>query len=275
MCVLYLAIPIGFGWYASVRQPASVSNPPEGFSNIILTAKDGIKLRTWYKPPENGAVIILIHGATGSRENVRPYAHMLAENGFGVITFDLRGNGESGGDGNSFGWECNQDVGAVVEYLLKKDDINTIGGLGISLGGEILLGTISDYPEIKAVISDGATYRSTDDYTILSSSRNLLRSWTTRLMYASVQLFSEDKPPITMLNSIKQADNTDLLLIAAGNVSKEIEYNTYYKESAPDRTDLWIVPGVGHTGAYNQYQEEYEKRVIEFLKAHLLNSNIK
>lgn len=101
--IFYLVIPMGFGWYASLRQPSSVGEPPEGFNNLTLTASYDVKLAAWYAPPKNGVAIILIHGATGSRENIRPYAHMLAGNGLGVLAFDLRGHGESGGGGNALG----------------------------------------------------------------------------------------------------------------------------------------------------------------------------
>ena len=264
--ILYLAIPIGFGGYASVRHSAPVGDPPEGFKELTLTTNDGVKLAAWYAPPKNGAAIVLIHGATGSRENIRPYAHMLAGNGFGVLAFDLRGHGESGGGGNAFGWEGTRDVNAAMAYLLEQDNIEAIGGLGISLGGEVLLGAASASPELKAIVSDGASHRSTDDYLILPSQRSLFRSWTTRLMYVSTHLFSGDTPPITMLDSIEGSQGTPLLLIAAGNDSKEIDYNSRFLEAAGPGSELWIVPDVGHTGAYQRYPDDYMKRILAFFE---------
>ena len=112
-------------------------------------------LAGWYKPPLNGAVIILIHGAGGSREGMRPYAAMLARHGYGVLALDLRGHGASTGRTNRFGWQGTQDVGAAVAFLQARDEVKAIGGLGSSLGGEVLLGAASKYPALKAIAADG------------------------------------------------------------------------------------------------------------------------
>ncbi len=236
--IVYIAFPIAAGWYATWRHPMKIEQTPEGFNDIELTTSDGIKLAAWYAPPENGAVILLLHGSTSSRNSIDNYAKMLSDNGFGVLAFDLRGHGDSGGKGNAYGWSGLLDVGAAMDYLKNQADVKLVGGLGLSLGGEILLGAASTYPEIKAIISDGATYRSIDDYLILPSRRNLIRSWTTRLMYASVQVFSGETPPIRMMDSMKEARDTNFFLIAAGDVDKEIEYNTCYLDAVGERAEL-------------------------------------
>jgi len=81
----------------------SVGAPTAGFTEIELAAEDGVTLKAWYAPATNGAAIILLHGAGGSREGVRDHATMLAENGYGVLALDMRGHGESGGTTNRFG----------------------------------------------------------------------------------------------------------------------------------------------------------------------------
>ena len=268
--IVYIVFPIAMGWYATWRSPATVGEAPEGFDNLEIIASDGVKLAAWYAPPENGAVIVLLHGAGGSRESIRGYAKMIKDNGFGVLAFDLRGHGESGGSGNRYGWEGTRDVGAALDFLKKQIDVKAVGGLGISVGGEILLGAASTYPEMKAIVSDGATYRSIDDYLILPSRRNLIRSWTTRVMYVSVDLFSGGTPPVRLLDSITEAQNTKFFLIAAGDVDKEIEYNTCFRDAAGQEAELWVAPKVEHIGAYNRYPEEYEEHVISFYHALLL-----
>ncbi len=269
---LYLLLPVGFGIYASVRLPSSVAYPPEGFETITLNTSDGVKLEAWYKPSNNGAAVILIHGATSSREGVRSYATLLADNGFGVLAIDLRGHGKSGGEANAFGWKSVLDVGAAVAYLSNQDTVESIGGLGISLGGEALLGAISAYPELRAVVSDGATHRSIEDYLILPSRQSLIRSWTTRVMYSSVRLFCGEKPPLTMLESISAAKENKLLLIAAEDEGDEVEYNNIFLEAAGERAELWVVPKVGHTGAYERYPEQYGSRIVNFFRSSLLNN---
>lgn len=97
--LVYVAVPVGFGIYATRRFAHEVGEPPERFEEVSLRTEDGVDLAAWYTPPENGAAIVLVHGATSSREAIRGYAEMLKQNGYGVLAFDLRGHGESGGDG--------------------------------------------------------------------------------------------------------------------------------------------------------------------------------
>lgn len=270
--IIYIVVPIGFGWYASLKYPSKVDTAPEGLDDITLTTSDGVKLKAWYAPPNNNTVIILIHGGTGSRNSIRPYVNMLTKNGFGVLAFDIRGHGESTGHGNACGWEGEIDVETALNFLSKQKKVNAIGGLGISLGGEILLGSASKYPEIKAIVSDGASYRCTEDYISIPYQNTLMRSWVKRVLYYSLQFFSGDKPPTSILNSLKKAENTQVLLIAAGNNHEEIEYNKLFYKYINQKAKLWIVENIGHTLAYFKYPDEYEKRIVEFYKENLITN---
>lgn len=269
VCIVYIVFPIAMGWYATWCHPVAVGDAPNGFDNVTITTSDGIQLAAWYTPAKNEVVIILLHGSTDSRNGIRDYAEMLTDNGFGVLAFDLRGHGESEGDGNAFGWNGTLDVGAALAFLKTQPGVTSIGGLGVSLGGEVLMGAASTYPELKAIISDGGTSRSIADFLVLPSRRNLLRSWTTRLTYAAVGFFSGDTPPVKLLDAIANTD-AQFLLIAAGDIKKEIDYNTCFQDAANGRAALWVASNVGHTGAFKRYPEEYEEHVISFFKVSLL-----
>ena len=83
---------------------------------------------------------------------------MLARHGYGVLLFDRRGEGESEGDPNVFGWKGERDVRAAVAFLQSRPDVDPdrIGAIGLSVGGEMLIeaGAESDGP--AAIVSDGA-----------------------------------------------------------------------------------------------------------------------
>jgi len=268
--VLYIVFPAGMGVYATSRHPSDVGEPPEGFTELDLTAADGVRLTAWYAPPRNGAAIILVHGANGSREDVRAHAGMLAREGFGVLAYDQRGHGESGGKGNAFGWQNSQDVGAAVSYLKSREDVTAIGALGLSMGGEVLLGAASAYPDMRAIAADGATHRTIEDYLALSDRRNILRSWTTRVMYGTVRCVSGQKPPLSMVKSIGEAADTSFLFIAAGDVPDEGEYGLRFVESAGISGALWTVPGAGHTGGFSMCPAAYRERVTGFFRNALI-----
>jgi pimeloyl-ACP methyl ester carboxylesterase len=195
---------------------------------------------------------------------------MLSDASYGVLAIDLSGHGESTGTANALGWKRESDIKAALEFLRGKH-IESIGGLGVSLGGEELLSVCSAFPEIKAIVSDGATHSTLADYLILPSRQSIFRSWTTRVMYFFAQLFTGQTPPeTTMLDSIKNTKDTRFLLIAAEDTDEEAEYNAAFAQAAGDRAEVWSVPKAGHTEAMSLYPEEYKSRVIEFFDSTLL-----
>jgi hypothetical protein len=269
--VLNVILPFAIGFIATIAPRDSVGATPVGFENVSLMTADNIELAGWYAPPENGVAIVLVHGASGSRNSIRRHAEMLVNNGYGVLAFDLSGHGESEGDMNLFGWNGSRDVGAAVRYLQEQDDVVAIGGLGLSLGGEALLGAAGEYPELQAIISDGASYRSLDELKASPSKRGIVDTFAQWIVFNSLKLFSGDDPPTPMLESITEADSTSFLLIAAGTNDEEIEYNTLFAEAIGEqRADLWIVPDAGHTKGFSRYPEEYEQRVIDFFEQTLV-----
>jgi pimeloyl-ACP methyl ester carboxylesterase len=242
IAALYVAMPIGFGASVVLPYKETVGAPPAGFEAVTLMADDQVELAGWYKPPSNGAVIILIHGAGGSREGMRPYAELLGRHGYGVLALDLRGHGASEGRTNRFGWQGTRDVGAAVAFLKARDEIKAIGGLGSSLGGEVLLGAASAHPDIKAIAADGATTRSLAELLAVPSERSLVRNFTARVMYAAVQILSGETPPVPLLDSMLAAPTTAFLLIAGGNDEREVAFNEVFAAATPDRSQLWIAP---------------------------------
>ena len=262
--ILYLLLPAGLGIYVVLPIRASVGQPPQGFEEVTLRAADGVELQAWYRAATNGRAIILLHGASGSRESVRPYAEMLSRHGYGVLAVDLRGHGESQGKMNRLGWQGTLDVGAAVEFLEGRSEVQAIGGLGISMGAEVLLGAASQYPSIQAIAADGATRRSLEELLALESERPLVRNFTARVMYATVRLFSGQKPPKPLLDSMIESGSTRFLLIAGGGNTLEVAFNEMFAERLGNRAALWIAPEAEHVQAFRLYPAEYEHRLIEF-----------
>ena len=269
LVLVYLVYPAAAGVVALLPGRSDVGSPPPGFAEVTLTA--GVLLQGWYRSPENGAAIILLHGAGGSRATMRGYAETLARHGFGVLAVDLRGHGQSQGATNRLGWQGTLDVGAAVQFLQGRAEVQRIGALGSSMGGEVLLGAASAYPQIAAIIADGATARSIEEILALETNRPLVRNFTARVMMTTVQLLSGQQPPKPLLDSMIEADTTHFLLIAGGANAREVAYNQLFQASLGDRAGLWVAPEAAHTAAFARYPEEYERRVVEFLQAELVN----
>lgn len=271
--VLYVLFPVGFGAFACARGPKKLDPPPQGFEPVSLIATDGTPLSCWYVAGENGACVILVHGSKSNLSSVRAHAGFLREAGYGVLALTLRGHGGSGGRGNAYGWQCDRDIAAAVDYL-EEQRVAHIGALGLSLGAEVLLSSAAQEPRIAAIVADGATQRSLNDYLVLESNRSLWRSWSTRVMYTAVRLFSGQTPPEqTIVESIANAENTRFLFVAAGNVQKETIYGEVFQNAAADRSALWTVLYAGHTQGYSVEPVEYPFRVVRFFDETLLGKN--
>lgn len=265
LAAVYIGMPTVMAVAAVTPSGGSPGDPPESFESVSLTTRDGVRLAAWYAESQNGVAIILVHGAGSGRESTGAYARMLHDNGFGVLAVSLRGYSESEGRINRLGWNGTQDIGAAVDYLVHRDEVEAIGALGLSMGGEVLLGAAFAYPEIRAVVADGATFRAVNEYTALSFNEPLYRNFTHRVFSFMVGLFSGDSPPEPpLLESIRLAETTAFLFIAAGNDTTEIDFNTFYHETLPDRSRLWVIPNIEHTGGFAADPDAYTQRVVEF-----------
>ena len=105
--------------------------------DVSLETSDGLDLEGWYVPSRNGAAVVVFPGRNGPQRHAR----MLVDHGYGVLLFDRRGEGGSEGEPNAYGWGGDRDVHAAVDFLQRRPDVepDRIGGLGLSVGGEVLL----------------------------------------------------------------------------------------------------------------------------------------
>lgn len=268
---LYIVFPAAMAVAAVFPTQESVGAPPDGFAEVALETGDGVTLAGWYAPSTNGAAIILVHGAGNSREGVRRYAEMLVRHGYGVLALDLRGHGESDGTSNRLGWQGTLDIEAAAAYLQAQPGVESLGALGLSMGGEVLLGAASSVPAMKSIVADGATRRCTDELRALPSERSLVRNFTARVMYATVQILTGQEPPDPpLLESMQDAAGTRFLFIAGGSNDLEVDFNELFADTLGERSELWVAPDASHTGALSRYPEEYEQRVIGFFDGVLL-----
>lgn len=272
LLALYVGLPLVMAFAAIAPDNSSSGSPPEGFSELTLTTSDGLSLAAWYAESTNGAVILVVHGAGAGRSSVIPYAALLHQSGFGVLALSMRGYDESEGRINRLGWRGSTDIGAAVSFLQARDPALKIGGLGLSMGAEILLGAASAYPQISAIVAEGATFRALNEYVSLPLNAPLYRHFTQSVFTTMVQLLSGDQPPQpTLLDSMTQATSTRFLVIAAGQEDDEIAFNTFFQENLPDRCQLWVIPDAAHTGGLSVDPLEYEQRVLDFFNSTLLN----
>jgi uncharacterized protein len=256
----------GYGYVTTHTARAVV--PPNhlgvAHENVSFTTADGLRLEGWYVPSRNGAAVIAFPGRKGTQKPAR----MLARHGYGVLLFDRRGEGESEGRPNSWGWGGEADIEAAVAYLQRRADVDPdrIGAIGQSVGGEMLIEAAAETDELAAVVSDGAGARSFHED--MDEGGASLGKWTigaamSAAKTVAVAVTSGQAPPAHLRDLAGRVDEP-LLLIAAPNSQHGEELNRGYAAAAGDNATLWEIPDAGHVGGLDARPAEYEQRVVGF-----------
>jgi dienelactone hydrolase len=230
---------------------------------VTLTTYDGHRLAAWYVPSRNGAAVIAFPGRS---QPVR-HARMLARHGYGVLLLDRRGEGASEGDYNAFGWNGEADLAAAVGYLRGRPDVDPdhIGGLGLSVGGELLLQTAAHTRGLRAVVSEGAGVRSLAEH-LHTPGVGRVQRWISNwpVQTAALAVLSDGSPPDDLTDLVRRIAPRPVLLIQAQHGAGGEELNPVYRDAAGANAGLWRVAGAGHTGAIAADPAGYERRVIAF-----------
>lgn len=240
------------------------------YGNVTFQTGDGVTLSGWYVPSTNRAAVVLLHGAGSTRSSVLDHAVVLARHGYGVLLFDARGHGRSGGRAMDFGWYGDQDVAAAVSFLSTRPDVDKgrIAAVGLSMGGEDAIGAAATEPRIRAVVAEGATNRVTGDRAWLAGEygwRGTIQEGLEWLTYACADLLTAADQPIVLRNAVAATAPHPVLLIAGGAKADEALAGRYIQSGSPGTVHLWVAPNSGHTAALRTLPQQWEERVTTFL----------
>jgi pimeloyl-ACP methyl ester carboxylesterase len=244
------------------------------YRDVRFRTTDGVTLSGWYVPARNGAAVVLLHGASSTRSAVLDHAAVLARHGYGVLLYDARGHGGSTGRAMDFGWYGDLDVAGAVSFLAAREEVDPdrIGAVGMSMGGEQVVGAAAADDRIRAVVAEGATGRVAGDNEWLSAEYgvrgSLTEAWTGVLEFGLVDLLTEASPPVTLHDAVA-ATSSPVLLVTASTVAEEMPAARYIRSASPRTVAVWEVPGAAHTGGLRTRLRAWEGRVIQFLDREL------
>ena len=265
--------PFAFGYYVTHAMRATVPEADLGapHEDVVLTTSDGLELEGWYVPSTNGAAVIAFPGRT----NPQPHTRMLVEHGYGVLLFDRRGEGHSDGDGNRLGWGGTRDIEAALDFLEGRPDVDParIGGLGLSVGGELMLETAAEDSRLAAVVSEGAGTRTFGEELVDFSPGTVIRGFHTLVAkQAGVSLFADEAEPPSLVDVVHRIAPRPALLIWAPNGGNRETMNPLYQRLIGPSADLWAIDDVDHMKGLQGHPEEYERRVVGFFDDALLGT---
>jgi len=265
----FFILSIGAALWITGKPRVAVRSFAVPHENVTLRSSDGVRLAAWYVPSRNGAAIVLVHGGGGDREGLKLHATLLARHGYGVLLYDERGRGASGGRSNAFGWDWPADVEASVDFLERRG-VRHVGVLGLSTGAEVAITAAADDPRIAAVVADGAEARTLDDFAHLRGTDRALSLPYWAVTTTAIRVIRHTKPAPPLDELVPQIAPRPLLLVQS-NDSAETSIAPVWARIDGRRGVLWHVDAA-HTKGLADHPRAYERRVVGLFDRALLVS---
>lgn len=174
----YAACLVAVGIVATTVTPASGEQAPSIENPVIIESSDGTPLTATMFLPAHASneqkvpAVLMTHGWGGQR-TTQPTGTvgLLLDRGYGVITWDSRGFGGSGGEANMGSPDHEvKDAQAIIDYLSTRPEIELdapgdprIGWVGGSNAGGIQLNTAAVDHRVDAIVPQHSWGRLTDD----------------------------------------------------------------------------------------------------------------
>jgi fermentation-respiration switch protein FrsA (DUF1100 family) len=193
-------------------------------------------------------------------------ATVLAEQGFGILLYDLRAHGDSDGTQTSL---TGADVRAALNYLRSRPDVDPdrIGAIGVSLGAVNIVHAAAADRGLKAITLDGLGQSGAADFPPSTPAQ-----WTTEVqhfvMFAVLRARGVvDAPVIDVLSELPPCPK---LFVSGIGQDLEREAVRRYFAATSEPKSLWEIPEGWHGYTWAARPQEYTQRIAEFFIQSLL-----
>jgi uncharacterized protein len=138
-------------------------------SEVVTITSDGLRLAGYLARPSASAAkgagtygLVICHGFPAEPKGAKLAGHtypqlaerIAADAGWVVLTFNLRGTGDSEGDFSLGGWLT--DLKAAIGHLLAAAGVQAVWLCGYSIGGSLCLCAAGEDPQVRGVAAFSA-----------------------------------------------------------------------------------------------------------------------
>ena len=218
--------------------------------------------------------VVPLHGYTGSKEMMYPYAYRYVQQGYNALVPDFRCQGESEGDYIGLGATDSKDLTGWIGLILERDPEAEIVLHGLSMGAStalILSGMEDVPPNVKVVISDCAF---TDAYSMF---REKIGSWFYLPAFPVVDSANlmirlragYDLKKTSPLDAVTRSQIPTLFIHGSEDKMIPVEMCQQLYDAAACPKEILIIDGAGHAQALTRDPELYFDAVDRFLDEYL------
>ncbi len=260
-----------------------------GVEDASQAASDGAILQAWYVQPENwnNRSVILLHGVGDNRQGVASYALTFLRAGYAVLLPDSRGHGASGGNLVTYGLLESGDVRSWSDWInarqLGAQKAKPTGCLylfGESMGAAIALQASATTPHLCAVVAEAPfeSFREIGYQRIaqglgISVEVSHVIAWpTVNLAFAYAQFrYGLDFDQASPEKKLAQSHVPALLIAGLAETNIPLRHSQSIAARASSNSELWLVPGAGHTMSASVAPAAFQRRVLDWFSTHSHN----
>jgi pimeloyl-ACP methyl ester carboxylesterase len=237
---------------------------------VTLVTEDGVPIDAVHLPPsqtsdpeelsppelpvgQRDLAIVMAHGFTQSWQ--RPMVWAIAKRfsrAAGVVTFDFRGHGRSGGL-STLGDKEIYDLDVAVRYARQLGYAKVVT-VGFSMGASVVVRQAALRRGVDAVISVSGPgrwyYRDSEPMRRVhfAAERRLGRAFTKHVLHTRISSEGWPTPdPVPPAEAVAMISPTPLLIIHGDqDVYFPPEHGQQLYDAASEPKELWLLPGFGH-----------------------------
>ena len=251
--------------------------------DVEFSPRDGdLRLSGWYIQGDryNGSDaphLIFVHGLGNVRSGNEAVAlaDRLADRGYSILMFDLRGHGSSEGSRVSGGYFEQQDVLGAYDYLVNQRGAapGKVGLMGFSMGGSTSILAAVEEPGIKAVAADSPYAAASELIAQETARRTIFPGWATPAFLPTAKFMAKaiygiDIGALTPVKAVTRLDYPVLVIHGVHDDRVTVHHGERVAEaSGHSDTELWKTDATGHIESFKTYPDEYAERVDAYFES--------
>jgi len=217
-----------------------------------LVTDDGVPIDAVHLPQESDLAIVLAHGFTLSWQRLAVWRIATRLNRIaGVVSFDFRGHGRSGGL-STMGDREIRDLEVAVSYA-RELGYERVAAVGFSMGASIVVRHAGLVGGVDAAVSVSGPghwyYRGTERMRRVhfAVEHRVGRMMTKMLMKTRISPVRWDPAPMPPDQAAARISPIPLLIVHGDqDLYFPVDHAHELYDAARDPKELWLVPGFGH-----------------------------